>query len=646
MVRPSLNKKIVFLIIIPFLAFMVFSLLFIYDGYKELRLAGQTQSLIQLVESTSKLITQLQRERGKSSIFLKGALSQEQIEAQRKETDQKVEPFRQTVMTVKIENEKKEAALRPLALLTELRKAVDQKVAFEESFSRYSDIVKQLMAVENGFLKEETSKGIGRRLITVAILEEAKESAARLRGFASGLIAGNQPLSDKELLTVTTLKAGIDVNLHSPTLMLGSDLKEKLKGFKESPEWQEGQKFFQILLKNADKGQFGIDPAQFFLILSKQIDDIDQLVSLSGRNIDQLVQQVRSKAGQSILFISLLVLSVSAVIAVFCFISLRSITRPISKVVHGLTREAEKLAMTSDQVAVASQSLADGASEQASGLEETSSSMEEMASMTKQNADSASQANSLMTETNRVVEEGNRAMAELNASMSEIATSSQETGKIIKTIDEIAFQTNLLALNAAVEAARAGEAGAGFAVVADEVRNLAMRAAQAARNTSSMIEDTVKTIHKGSAIVSRTNQAFSEMASGSKKVAELVRDIAAASDEQAQGIDQVSKAISEMDRVVQQNAAGAEESASAAEEMNDQAKQMRTFVDQLNLIMRGTANGQGLEKGLGKKAVLKAPERARALGPSQPVRADKKIKPREISPEEVIPFGEGGFKEF
>ncbi|MBM4350472.1 MAG: methyl-accepting chemotaxis protein, partial [Deltaproteobacteria bacterium] len=273
-----------------------------------------------------------------------------------------------------------------------------------------------------------------------------------------------------------------------------------------------------------------------------------------------------------------------------------TIARGITKVLKGVSTQlgdaAEQVASASTQVSSASQSLAEGASEQAAGLEETSSSIEEMASMTKQNADNANQANTLMTETSRVVNDANRSMGELTESMKEISQASEETAKIIKTIDEIAFQTNLLALNAAVEAARAGEAGAGFAVVADEVRNLAMRAADAAKNTANLIEGTVKKIKNGSDTVAKTNEAFGKVASGAKKVGELVGEIAAASQEQAQGIDQVNKAVAEMDKTVQKNAASAEESASASEEMNAQAEQMKGFVAEL-VAMVGGGNGNG-----------------------------------------------------
>src|SRR5512140_2827122 len=184
--------------------------------------------------------------------------------------------------------------------------------------------------------------------------------------------------------------------------------------------------------------------------------------------------------------------------------------------------------------------------------------------MTKQNAENAAQANNLMAETKGAVTRANQSMGKLTESMGEITKASEETSKIIKTIDEIAFQTNLLALNAAVEAARAGEAGAGFAVVADEVRNLAMRAADAAKNTANLIEGTVKKIKEGSGIVDKTGAEFVQLSDSAAKMGGLISEMAAASNEQAQGIEQINKAVSEMDKVVQVNAANAEESASAS----------------------------------------------------------------------------------
>jgi methyl-accepting chemotaxis protein len=257
---------------------------------------------------------------------------------------------------------------------------------------------------------------------------------------------------------------------------------------------------------------------------------------------------------------------------------------------------------------------------------------------------------------NGLIEGADQSMKDLTTSMGEITRASEETGKIIKTIDEIAFQTNLLALNAAVEAARAGEAGAGFAVVADEVRNLAMRAAEAAKNTSGLIEGTVKKIRQGSEIVSKTNGEFGKVSEGAKKVKELVAEIAAASQEQAQGVEQINKAVAEMDKVVQRNAASAEESASASEEMNGQAEQMKEFVVELAMLARGAANGNGSKqvrhphagaavlpqkprKSSASSTAAHLPQVRAAKGPTGPV------KGREVSPEQLIPM-EGNFEEF
>jgi NTP pyrophosphatase (non-canonical NTP hydrolase) len=282
------------------------------------------------------------------------------------------------------------------------------------------------------------------------------------------------------------------------------------------------------------------------------------------------------------------------------FLTSRSINASLAKSIAALSEGAGQVSAASAQVFSASRQLAEGGSEQAASIEQTSASLEEMSSMTRLNADNANQANRLMMETRETAAQASGTMEKLIVSMNEISGASEQTAKIIKTIDEIAFQTNLLALNAAVEAARAGEAGAGFAVVANEVRNLAMRAAEAAKNTAHLIESTVRTVGEGSGLVEKTDKEFRQVETSVGKSSELVGEIAAASAEQSHGIDQITKAVQEMDKVVQQTASTAEESASVAEVMSLEAKNLNDSVAELTKLIGHKAKGSNINRGEGK----------------------------------------------
>lgn len=341
-------------------------------------------------------------------------------------------------------------------------------------------------------------------------------------------------------------------------------------------------------------------------------------------------------------------LAVAIVIAfVLAFFITRSITVGINKIIQGLASGSDQVESAASQVAQSSQAMAEGASEQASSLEETSASLEEMASSVRQNADGAKQARNMAEDARKAADKGKEAMTRMSGAIGEIKKSSDETAKIIKTIDEIAFQTNLLALNAAVEAARAGDAGKGFAVVAEEVRNLAQRSAEAAKNTSSLIEQSQKNSDNGVAVSTEVAEILDEIATAAQKVAQLASEVAVATDEQAKGIDQVNVAVAQMDKVTQANAANSEEAASASEELSAQAKELNEMVAALTSLVKG---GKGSSSNGTARRAQSVPRKHALTSPSVhavkglPVAAAKPAT--VVKPEQVIPLDGDDITEF
>jgi methyl-accepting chemotaxis protein len=305
---------------------------------------------------------------------------------------------------------------------------------------------------------------------------------------------------------------------------------------------------------------------------------------------------------------------------------------------------SEEVAAAAGQITDSSQQLAEGTGEQASSLEEVSSSLQELSSMSRQNSDNSREARTLSEGANASTDTGVQRMERLAEAMEKIKASSDSTARIVKTIDEIAFQTNLLALNAAVEAARAGEAGKGFAVVAEEVRNLAMRSADAAKQTAELIEESVKNAQGGVMLNQEVMESLEEIRRQVGRTREVVGEIAAASEQQTEGVEQIDKAMEQMNTVTQQTAAASEEGASTAEELSSQAQSLQQLVREFRLSGHSASAG---------------PERSRAAAKPAP-RAGKPVKPakatngggavnriRNIAPKALVPFaGDEGLAEF
>ncbi len=308
--------------------------------------------------------------------------------------------------------------------------------------------------------------------------------------------------------------------------------------------------------------------------------------------------QTDAQASSRVTLTLLLVLLTIAVIAsLWVLASVRSVNRTLLGLTEQLRDSASRVWGTAAHVQDSSQRLSKGAAEQAASIEETSASMEEMASMTRHNSENSVAAARLMADVARQVNESNTSLEAMVSSMSGIRESSAKVARIIRTIDEIAFQTNILALNAAVEAARAGAAGMGFAVVADEVRNLAQRSAQAAKDTTSLIDEAASNASDGNARVQEVVSKITTISGSIVEAKRLVDEVSNASRQQVEGIQQVTQTLSQMERVTQATAASAQAGAAASGDLNEQAAQAMASVAALQKLTRGRAaeNQDGVE---------------------------------------------------
>lgn len=330
---------------------------------------------------------------------------------------------------------------------------------------------------------------------------------------------------------------------------------------------------------------------KFDAVAASLFKNVDPFVEESQANLSRAMQESIAFAEATTRIILWSIGPIFLIIGVLGYLLTRTIASyiktPINRVIAGLTSVSDQVSSAANQVASSGQNLASGSSEQAASLEETSATLEEIATMTRQNADNTKDANTLSGEASAFADKGVDAMTRMGQAIQDIKGASDETAKIIKNIDEIAFQTNLLALNAAVEAARAGDAGRGFAVVAEEVRNLAQRSAEAAKNTSEMIEDSQKKADNGVSVGGEVEGSLQEINGSIADVNTLIKEVAQASNEQAKGLEQVSAALAQMDEVTQSNAASAEENSASSEELTSQAQILQTVVENLATMIYG-----------------------------------------------------------
>jgi methyl-accepting chemotaxis protein/methyl-accepting chemotaxis protein-1 (serine sensor receptor) len=447
-------------------------------------------------------------------------------------------------------------------------------VGFRSMSNSFTQVVEHRAAEQRLAIRVETAvwaiRASNRGAMIAAFLKDPKLAAPAKEGLSKAFADANDALDQMSGLA-DTAETKADIDEAKATLGKVAPVISEVVRL-----WEVGDSEAASRL-SAEKSTPWLNRT---VALSKKLQAESQKAMQDDKQ--RAARQTRLNQWTAIIVIMLTLMVGAAVLFV-----INQITATLRQLAAELSEGSNQVAGAASQVSGSSQSLAQGSSEQAASLEETSASTEEINSMTHKNAENSQVSAQLMAEVAQQIGLGNQRLGEMVASMKEINESSAKISKIIKVIDEIAFQTNILSLNAAVEAARAGEAGMGFAVVADEVRNLAQRSAQAAKDTTGLIEESIAKSNQGRLKLDEVTHAILGITEGAAKVKILVEEVHVGSQEQARGLDQIVKAITQMEHVTQKTAASAEESASAGQELSAQSECLRGLVRRLASLVGG-----------------------------------------------------------
>ena len=539
----SLTQKLYALISIPIFCFLLFAGFEIHSKYT-FYVDGTNMDLnVDFYEHVIDLIHEVQKERGLSSLYLGNKVSQSELDEQRKKVDAQIALYKENYTTFLKNSSLPEKAQAAIVFLDKVRQNVQQKAAAEDVIKSFSDGISGLINLEVAIAKELSFEGFETRLLSLTLLESAKESMGKFRANLTSILASNSTLSNERLSYLESLKVGFTGNLFSPALILSSEGQTKMHETEQSPEWKAVLATYSVVVEKAQAADYNQDSKEFYQKITVCMDKTKILLSSELSSINERIQHSKSSHQAWFFGISALVSSLIVLLGSFVWFFTHRLNKSLVEVATSVSHSKDQLSQAANEVASASENLSRTSVGQASALQETAASVEEIRSMVQKTADNTQKSKDISDASQKIVTQGSELMSDVRVSLIELGQANQQIFKQVqdgneeikqitgiineietktKVINDIVFQTKLLSFNASVEAARAGEHGKGFAVVAEEVGNLATMSGTAAKEISEILSKSTSTVYE---ILERSQKKLDEILSQGKKHLEHTEEV-------------------------------------------------------------------------------------------------------------------------